>query len=161
MLRGISKGLIRGKSAFDSFAPNPLFMLRIPYTFPVMVGIHVVSNMIQRKKAEDILGEALGHSVLPVLGKRLMIHSLNRGVHTVQYAPKKTWFNGLGGRSEMIMRPSDMDMNGRYIKKMTIVYHHANKAGQLNQRMILLSLLVFAFVVEICYNQNTYLYTCK
>lgn len=131
MLRGVSYGLARGRHAFGNLTPNPLFLVKSAVTIPAMIGIGLAKNIIRRKPMEDIIGETIGYSALPLCGMRFVSHNFKRGMHIAYYAPKKTWFNGLGGRADMIMRPEvDADINGRIIKRMIIVYHHANKAGK-------------------------------
>jgi len=133
-MRGLAFGLAKGRRAFGSIAPNPLFLIKsglIPLA--LTVGYTVKGIIMDKKPLSVTIGEGLGDWATGGIGKHFMKRNLNRGIHMAFHATAKPWncINGLGGRSEMVMRPEvDADDNGRIIKRMIIVYHHANKAGK-------------------------------
>lgn len=132
-LRRVSQGLIRGKDAFDDIAPAPWFLIKSPVIYPVVLGANIAIRAIRKEPAEEIVGKVIGRMALKGLGRRSLMHGLEKGCHVARFASAKPWrkINGLGGRSDFIMRPEiDADSNGRIIKRMVIVYHHANRAGK-------------------------------
>lgn len=131
MLRGISFGLARGRQPFGAITPHPVFLIKSALVIPGLITANVITKLIRKNPIDSIIGESLGSTVLSLTGMKSVNQTLKRGINIAHYAPKKTWFNGLGGRADMVMRPEvDADMNGRIIKRMIIVYHHANKAGK-------------------------------
>lgn len=133
MLKRFNKGIVKARRAFSMISPNPLFLLKSPLVAPAIITTHVVAGLIKRKPIADLIGETIGGSIMNVAGRRFLSDQLKRQTHIAFYSTAKPWnkVNGLGGRSEMIMRPEiDADADGRIIKRMVIVYHHANKAGK-------------------------------
>jgi hypothetical protein len=113
-------------------APHPLFLIKHPLIMPAIAGFGVITKLIKREPISDIAGQFLGNVVLRHCGKSTTIKAFERSIHLVHNEPAKPWqkINGLGGHSPMILNESDIDNNGRVIKHMTIIYHHANKAGK-------------------------------
>jgi hypothetical protein len=130
MLENISRGLCKGRSAFVTITPSPINLLKFKWIKFLKPIPPIISGIIQKKSLETILGESIAH----VVSDRLFLHKaksiVTRGFTIGQERPN--WkLEGLGATRRTWVTVNDRDFSDeRIVKKLVIVYHHANKAGK-------------------------------
>lgn len=156
MLENLSRSFVRAKSSFFMLNPNPYGLFKFPWMRWVMLGHHYFKEAWDVSKNNKPLADAIGNSIGNSIVHRCVVNH-GRAACTIghrwssRYIPMLN-VTGLGAVRRSWIDSIDKGPDGRIVKKMTIIYHHANRAGQPNQRRILLILLVSSFfVMTFCY----------
>lgn len=132
-MRNVNAGLVRGRDTFLSFAPGPAALFRSK--FAVYAARCVAASKIGWKlkkgmEIEDVIGKSLGRYILANSGKARATKLFSRTLRSVgtSHVPL---VRGLNATTRTWYSESDRSvLDDRIVRKLTIMYHDANKAGK-------------------------------
>ena len=129
----INKGLIRGRSAFVALTPGPLSLFNLSWIGLIKPVPALVSDIVQGKPVHELIGNLVGHFASKKLFQDQIKALVKRSLLIAQERPNWKLFKlgGLGATRRSFVSGLDRSLvDGRIVKELTIVYHHANKAGK-------------------------------
>lgn len=138
MLEKISRGLIRGRLAFTTICPMPISILKFKWAKHLLWAPRIIKEAYRVTKGQSTAPEALQNllgnyvgGICAYRGGLVHLNSItNRAFAIAQERPN--WkLQGLGATRRTWVTVNDRDFRDqRIVKKLVIVYHHANKAGK-------------------------------
>ena len=131
-LNRISKGLVKGRGSFLSFAPGPIAVLKPKYAKiagRAMMAYGLSKQLKQHKPLEDIIGQGIGMDLLARTGKTRINKWLSRTSRALGNREFNLSWRGLNKVSRTWYTDNDKSsFDDRIIRKLTVVYHDADKA---------------------------------
>lgn len=133
-LNRISKGLVKGRGGFLSFAPGPISILKPKYAKlagRAMMAYGLGKQLSKHKPLEDIIGQGIGMDLLARTGKARINKWINRTSRSLGNREFRLSWRGLNKVSRTWYSDYDQSsFDDRIIRKLTVVYHDAEKAGK-------------------------------
>ena len=138
MLTNISKGLIRGKSAFLTITPSPMRLFKVKWISYLLPLISLAKGAIRVVKNETSTMDFIADDIGIYLGNRISRYILLGKINTVTsrtfsvVQERPNWkLLGLGATRRTWVTVNDKSfIDQRIVKKLVIIYHDANKAGR-------------------------------
>lgn len=126
----IENQFIESLPIFLDIVPSPVSVFKpkiIKSVWSLLkIGRSIYNISISSIPFEEKIGNVIGGAILSNTIKKTTSSAFVKGVHIARM--QRTWKNGFGGRNWI---SEEIDMNdGRIIKKMTINYHDADRAGR-------------------------------
>lgn len=138
MLNNISKGLIRGRSAFLTITPSPFKLLKFKWAMHLSLIPSITKGVIRVVKNETSAMGAIADGIGGYIGNRInhrvflgRINTLNVRAFSIAQERPNWKLPELGATRRTWVTVNDCSfVDQRIVKKLVIVYHHANKAGK-------------------------------
>lgn len=130
-MRWLTRGLVRAHGPFSWLTPHPLRVFS-PNIATIAIGATMVvadgiKMLVGKEKPEEYLGRRLAYLAMrPVTGRARS--GIYKSLMMAQVKSQRTLL-------DPIIQEIERDRDGRIVRRMRIMFHDANRAGQLTKEI--------------------------
>jgi len=158
----LNNHLISGKSSFTILMPSIPAIFKpgklLTFVKSFMTAKYITKSIIDKKPLSELSAELLNNTITSKLMKTPNAVS-QKTMHIVIKRRRPIGYS-LGATQRFLTGSEDAGLDGRIVKNFRVVYHDANKAGQLSKKFIIIIARFCLRCKDICEFRYISLHNC-